>query len=184
MSYYGIPPGLDLEDRHPAVGAWFLGPRAENFHILKDIFESTLKSQEQARINLYSKDQPFITPEMQAKPLFQENIRKLAWELKALNDILKDHSVPFWSPRYQGHMNMDISFPAVIGYLVTMLYNPNNVATEASPFTTLVEKYVGQQLCRMLRYHVSDPLKKPTLSGKDVKPDAWGHITCVGPNAR
>ncbi|KAL9610984.1 MAG: hypothetical protein Q9167_004329 [Letrouitia subvulpina] len=78
MSYHGIPPGLDLEDRHPAVGAWFLGPRAENFHILKDIFESTLKSQEQARINLYPKDQPFITPEMQAKPLFQENIRKLA----------------------------------------------------------------------------------------------------------
>ena len=115
MAYYSLPPHLGVEDRHPAVGAWFLGPRGENFDILKGVFESTLKSQEQARINLYPQDQPFITPEIQAQPLFKQNIEKLTQELDALKEMLKVHSVPFWSPRYQAHMNMDISFPAVIG---------------------------------------------------------------------
>ena len=59
-----------------------------------------------------------------------------------------------------------------------MLYNPNNVATEASPFTTIVEKYVGQQLCLMLGYHIGQPLDNPTKQ-QELKPDAWGHITCV-----
>ena len=46
-----------------------------------------------------------------------------------------------------------------------MMYNPNNVATEASPYTTKLERDVGQELCHMLGYR---PFPVP-----------WGHITCV-----
>lgn len=50
---------------------------------------------------------------------------------------------------------------------MSMMYNPNNVATEASPFTTTLEKDVGMQFCRMLGYRVDDDFP------------GWGHITCV-----
>lgn len=47
-----------------------------------------------------------------------------------------------------------------------MMYNPNNVATEASPLTTEKEREVGMDLCYMLGYGYNG-----------VTP--WGHITCV-----
>ena len=53
-----------------------------------------------------------------------------------------------------------------------MLYNQNNVATEANPFTTLIEKTVGEQLCKMLGYIV-------TPAGDPEEPVGSGHITCV-----
>ena len=107
------PPKID--DRHAAVGAWFLGPRAENFDILKEIFESTLQSQEKARVNLFKGDPAMITSEMQATDLFKQNIENLRSQLLALSGMLAEHSVPFWSPRYQAHMLMESSIPAIIG---------------------------------------------------------------------
>lgn len=50
--------------------------------------------------------------------------------------------------------------------MATMMYNPNNVATEASPLTTEKEREVGRELCDMLGYGYDN-----------VTP--WGHITCV-----
>lgn len=50
--------------------------------------------------------------------------------------------------------------------MATMMYNPNNVATEASPLTTEKEREVGRELCYMLGYGYDN-----------VTP--WGHITCV-----
>ena len=67
---------------------------------------------------------------------------------------------------------MDMSMPAILGYLSAMFYNPNNVAFEASPFTTLLELEVGRQLCDMLGYNTD--VEKPDL------PLAGGHITCDG----
>lgn len=67
---------------------------------------------------------------------------------------------------------MDLSMPALMGYFMTMLYNPNNVSIEASPFTTVVEMEVGSDLCKMFGFNV-DP-------DKQDQPVAWGHITCDG----
>ena len=39
----------------------------------------------------------------------------------------------------QGHMNWDTSLPANVGYIAGLLYNPNNVASEGGPATTLME---------------------------------------------
>lgn len=66
-------------------------------------------------------------------------------------------------------MSVDQSLPAILGYLSTMFYNPNNVAFEASPLTTRLEIEVGVQLCDMLGYTVDNS-----------KSTAWGHITCDG----
>ena len=67
---------------------------------------------------------------------------------------------------------MDLSMPALLGYFMTMIYNPNNVSIEASPFTTVAEMTTGDDLCRMFGYNV-DP------KNKDL-PLAWGHIVCGG----
>ena len=72
-------------------------------------------------------------------------------------------------------MSVDQNLPAILGYLSTMFYNPNNVAFEASPFTTLLELKVGDQLCEMLGYRTSDEEDQ-----EDTRPVGWGHITCDG----
>jgi glutamate/tyrosine decarboxylase-like PLP-dependent enzyme len=55
---------------------------------------------------------------------------------------------------------------------MTMLYNPNNVAIEARPFSTAAEILVGEQLCELLGYNNNKYIE-------DV-PTGWGHITCDG----
>ena len=67
---------------------------------------------------------------------------------------------------------MDLSMPAVLGFIMTQLYNPNNVAFEASPITTIVEMEVGETLSTTFGYNV-DPEKTEL-------PLAWGHTTSGG----
>ncbi|KAL9107284.1 MAG: hypothetical protein Q9227_007826 [Pyrenula ochraceoflavens] len=69
-------------------------------------------------------------------------------------------------------MCMDLSTPALLGYFMTMIYNPNNVSIEASPLTTVAEMAVGDDLCNLFGYNV-DPENKD-------HPVAWGHIACDG----
>ena len=69
-------------------------------------------------------------------------------------------------------MGMDLSMPALLGYFMTMIYNPNNVSIEVSPLTTVAEMTVGDELCKMFGYNV-DPEHKE-------QPLAWGHIACDG----
>ncbi|GAW25935.1 putative pyridoxal-dependent decarboxylase domain protein [Rosellinia necatrix] len=61
---------------------------------------------------------------------------------------------------------------SLLGYFMTMLYNPNNVAIEASPLSTVAEIEVGEQLCELFGYNI-DP------DNNDM-PTGWGHITCDG----
>jgi glutamate/tyrosine decarboxylase-like PLP-dependent enzyme len=84
-------------------------------------------------------------------------------------------SVPFFSMRYQGHMNWDLTIPGILGYFATMLYNPNNVAFEGSTATTLLEILVGDDLCQMLGYTIPDA---DAIENGAIRP--WGHVTCDG----
>ena len=69
----------------------------------------------------------------------------------------------------------DVSMPATLGYLMALMYNPNNVAVEGSPLTSIIEYDVGQQLCNMIGLEVN-----PSATLALAKPSAWGHITCDG----
>ena len=69
-------------------------------------------------------------------------------------------------------MCTDLTMPGLLGYFMTMLYNPNNVALEASPLTTVAELKAGQQLCNLFGYNTNE--------GNNEEPLAWGHITCDG----
>jgi glutamate/tyrosine decarboxylase-like PLP-dependent enzyme len=69
-------------------------------------------------------------------------------------------------------MSTDMSMASLLGYFMTMIYNPNNVAIEASPLSTVAEIEVGEQLCELFGYNIDpDNLDAPT---------SWGHVTCDG----
>lgn len=65
-------------------------------------------------------------------------------------------------------MAFESSLPSILGWLAAMLFNPNNVAFEASPITTLLELDAGMQICEMIGYSECG----------DTRP--WGHIACDG----
>lgn len=89
-------------------------------------------------------------------------------------------------------MCTDMAMPGLLGYFMTMIYNPNNVTVEASPFTTVIELRAGKQLCDMFGYNTEPEktdLKKSNskkTSAKKTDPNetkmplSWGHITCDG----
>ena len=155
--------------------AWFLGPKAENVDLLKEMVLSAIDSHVAFRRSFHPEDPSHITPAMKASPGFEEGVARMRAEVAGLLDKLK-MSAPFASMRYQGHMLWDQVLPATIGLFAGMLYNQNNVAAEASPVTTRLEIEVGNDLCRMLGYHVPGEGKAP----KPGKPAPWGHITSGG----
>ncbi|KAF6824113.1 hypothetical protein CPLU01_11042 [Colletotrichum plurivorum] len=157
--------------KHALVSSWFLGPRGENTDVLQHLLNEALERHRLARIELANDgDQPiFITDDMKQLPVYKDSIHKLTEKSTGVSEDLARHSVPFWSPRYNAHMNMDTTLASIVGYMSAMIYNPNNVATEASPYTTDKEREVGEQLCEMLGYIAQD---------EDAAP--WGHLTCDG----
>lgn len=106
---------VDHRLEHARVGSWFLGPRAENFDLLKEFFAHILDDQRVARESIYKDDPAFITAEMRATEGFKESIAQLWDDVKDLSKGLATHSIPFWSPRYNAHMNMDTAMSSMIG---------------------------------------------------------------------
>jgi glutamate/tyrosine decarboxylase-like PLP-dependent enzyme len=114
----------------------------------------------------------FIPQSVQDSAEFKRVTAKISTAVQQTASMLGRHSIPFWSPRYQAHMCTDLSMPAMLGYMMTMMYNPNNVALEASPISTVAEIEVGEQLCEMFGF-VNNPENKNDPTG-------WGHVTCGG----
>lgn len=164
-------PSLTLDtDGSRAVEAWFLGPKAENAAMLERFVVEAIRDHAFWRRNYHPGDPTHITEAARHTNEYVLALDALEGGFQGLLAALKK-SVPFFSPRYQGHMNWDLTIPGMLGYFAAMLYNPNNVAFEGSTATTFLELLVGDDLCRMLGYSV-DKVANGTR--------AWGHITCDG----
>jgi glutamate/tyrosine decarboxylase-like PLP-dependent enzyme len=151
--------GNDLD-----LGSIFLGPKGENADIFEKLLLEAFRDHVFWRRNFHPED-GFVVQEIEKRsPEYERSISALSQELLGLLGELKA-GVPFFSPRYIGHMTSDLTMASLIGYFATMLYNPNNVAAEASPVTTRMELEVATQLARMVGY---DPEQQ------------WGHITSGG----
>lgn len=157
-----------------ALEAWFLGPKAENADELERFIVEAIRDQVFWRRNFHPSDPTHITGEMKRSPEYLEAMDSLTEGYQSLLAFLKK-SVPFFSMRYQGHMNWDLTIPGILGYFAAMLYNPNNVAFEGSTATTILEILVGDDLCRMLGYTIPD---EAAIDKGAIRP--WGHITCDG----
>ena len=160
---------------HGVPEAWFLGPKAENLDLMKDMVLEALDSHAEFRRAFHPEDPSHITDAIRQSPGFIDGVAHLRSQLRELLDKLK-LSASFTSMRYQGHMLWDQALPAAIGLFAGMLYNQNNVAAEASPVTTRLEIEVGNDLCRMLGY----PVPKEGQPPKPGKAVPWGHITSGG----
>ncbi|KAF4984522.1 hypothetical protein FZEAL_318 [Fusarium zealandicum] len=153
-----------------AVHAYFIGPKGTNLPDFRANINTILDELLAARQSYYPEDQPFISKDFRRSESFLKARGNLRLATEKVAQLLGEHSAPFWSPRYEAHMCTDLTMSSMLGYFMTMLYNPNNIALEASPMTTLVELRVGQQLCKLFGYNI-DQQKSPL---------SWGHITCDG----
>jgi glutamate/tyrosine decarboxylase-like PLP-dependent enzyme len=146
------------------LGSVFLGPKAENADLFERLLLEAFRDHVFWRRNFHPED-GFVLRELDKRtPAYERATSILSQELLGLLGELKG-GVPFFSPRYIGHMSSDLTMASLIGYFAAMLYNPNNVAAEASPVTTRLELDVAAQLARMIGY---DPDRQ------------WGHITSGG----
>jgi hypothetical protein len=70
---------------------------------------------------------------MTASEEFRAQAQKLENEFYGLSRLLNDFSVPFFSQRYAAHMTFETSLPAILGWILTILFNPNNVGSVYMP---------------------------------------------------
>lgn len=143
--------------------SWFLGPKAENADLLERLILEALRDCVFWRRNFHPEDDILITEKVKREDAFQDSLALVRQEFLTMLANLK-RDVPFYSPRYIGHMLGDQLLPAIAAYFAAMLHNPNNVTLEASPITTQYEMEVARQLARLMGY-----------AG-----ETWGHITSGG----
>jgi hypothetical protein len=142
----------------------FLGPKGENAEVFERLLLDAFRDHVFWRRNHHPEDGFLVNEAEKHEPPYERSISILRQELLGLLSELKA-GVPFFSPRYIGHMCSDLTMASLVGYFATMLYNPNNVAAEASPVTTRMELEVAAQLAGMIGY----------ASGGQ-----WGHLTSGG----
>ncbi|AXH64706.1 MULTISPECIES: pyridoxal phosphate-dependent decarboxylase family protein [Providencia] len=147
------------------VDALFLGPKSENAVFFKEMMEYSVSEHMHWRSSYHPEDPDLISTVDRYAPEYRDTLYRTEGILNQLSSKLKTTSVPWFSPRYMGHMNADTLMISNLAYVMAMMYNPNNCAQESSPTTTVLEIEAGLDLCAMFGYDVQH---------------AWGHITSGG----
>jgi len=180
------PGPMEDDESYMKVAAWFLGPKGENKQMFEEFIDLAVQEHCDWRNDYYPQDSRYVTEQVKASSQYKGQVELIRQEMKKLLSRMRN-STPFFSSRYKGHMNWDVSMIGCLGYFMTTLWNGNNVAVEASPFTTMVETEVGKQLCTMLGYAVKQetfPAPGPSHFANGSAPSApihgWGHITSCG----
>lgn len=145
--------------------ALFLGPKSENYDFFRQMLLFLMDDHAEWRRYFHPNDAPIVSDGEKGQKDFLDTLQKTREALVDLAGQLQESSTPWFSPRYLGHMNTDTLMAANLGYMLTVLYNPNNCAYEGSPATTALEIQVGRQLATLMGY---DPQR------------CWGHITSGG----
>jgi len=158
-------PTPDLSFMHP----YFMGAYAENEPVMEGILLEFFRDHAYWRRNFHPENMPPIPTTATYREDYNEFLARMRQELGTLSADLKK-SVPFFSPRYLGHMAADLLIPGVLAQMMTLLYNPNNVSDDAAPATLQKELDVGQMLAKMVGFNI-DP-------GQGTV--AWGHLTSGG----
>lgn len=152
-------------DHKTDVNALFLGPKSENRKFFKEMLDLVMDEHIYWRRDFHPSDRPIMGVRQQHTEAFEETLMRTEEALLELSSRLKGGSIPAFSPRYLGHMLSDTLMAANLGYLATILYNPNNCSYDASPASSELELEVGQQFAQLFGY---DPER------------AWSHITAGG----
>lgn len=142
------------DPREIALKSVFLGPQGENTPWVMKLVSETLERWASWRSSRFPSDGNAISPSDQNEPEFlarRERFRNTTHEL--LTRFEKE--VPKFSPRYVGHMFSEISLPALMGHIVALLHNPNNISGEASRVGIQIEDEAIGYLLSMVGFPAS-----------------------------
>ncbi len=154
----------DCDHEEIALKSFFLGPQSENASWIHELVLHIFRRWYAWRKELYPEDGTAITQDNKLSDLFTERKHTFRNEVNTLLERFEDE-VPSFSPRYIGHMLTEISLPALLGHIITLLHNPNNISGEVSNIGLAIEKEAVGALIEMLGYN---PEK------------AYGHFTSGG----
>ena len=147
------------------INGLFLGPKSENGKFFIEKVTDVINEHLYWRKDFHPEDDPIVSLHEKNQEEFKLTEQKTAEVVDKICAKLKETSMPWHSPRYLGHMNADILMPSMLGYIAAMLYNPNNVAYEASTATSPMELEVGKDFAKLMGYD---------------KEKGWGHICTDG----
>jgi hypothetical protein len=150
-----------------STDAWFLGPKGENSDILIELLKTAIKSIIEGRMEFHPEDTAIINPQFKDKKNYKNAVGLIRKNYDKLISLLNQYDTPFYSFRYQGHMNWELTLPSVAAYFAAMMHNPNNVTVQASTATTYLELALGKDICSMIG-----------MIGNEPAP--WSHITADG----
>ena len=141
--------GCDPDD--VAIKSFFLGPQAENADWFRAVFEHIVETYLEWRRRIHADDGRAISVADRAMPQFVEKRRVFR---SLVHELLQrfEREVPKFSPRYIGHMFSETSMPAMVGHVVTLLHNPNNVSGESSRVGVQLEEEAVGELVQMLGF--------------------------------
>jgi glutamate/tyrosine decarboxylase-like PLP-dependent enzyme len=159
-----------VRERSKQLGAWFLGPKAENAELSERMIHYILDDYFHWRRNYFPSDEILIPQSLRRESVEWED--RLSQQVAEMLAGLRRH-FPFYSPRYIAHMLSDQTIPSVLGYFAGMLYNPNNVTPEAAPVTVKWEFEVAADILRMVGY-------KAPPEGESREEFGWAHVTGGG----
>lgn len=139
------------DPREIALKSFFLGPQAENAPWVCDLFFQVLNQWIKWRKSVYPEDGVAISEADQNSIEFlkrRHNFEKFALELVTRFES----EVPKFSPRYVGHMFSEISLPALMGHVISLLHNPNNISGESSRVGIQIEEEAVHELLKMVGF--------------------------------
>lgn len=146
------------------IKALFIGDKAENGERFLQIINKLFLEHIDWRKNYIANDIPAISDADRECPSYVYTDERMGQVMDELSKRLCTGSVPWNSAgRYWGQMNSETLLPAIAAYAFTMLWNPNNVALEASMATSEMEAEVGEDFANFFDYT-----------------DGWGHISADG----
>src|SRR5262249_8177505 len=132
----------------------FLGPRSENAEWVARQFELVLGAWFKWRRSLYPADGCAISPADQSDAEFARRQAVVEGLLRDLA-VRFENEMPKHSPRYVGHMFSEISLPALLGHLVALVHNPNNISGESSRVGVKIEDEAVAALLAMVGFQPS-----------------------------
>jgi glutamate/tyrosine decarboxylase-like PLP-dependent enzyme len=134
-----------------ALKAFFIGTHSENKEFFQDQVQSLIQSWMLWRSKNYRMDGTGISNEDQASPGFKEATLRLS---KIYQSLIRrfENEIPAYSPHYVSHMLSESTTPAILGHLLALLHNPNNVTRDASSVGLEIEKEAVAMLAKMLNF--------------------------------
>ncbi len=141
----------NLIDQNQRFKSFFLGPQAENAPLVKKLGTFIFAHWFEWRKRNFPDDGVAVTEGDQLSPEFIAQTEKMKLHLL---DLLArfQKEVPSFSPRYIGHMVSEISIPALLGHIVTLLHNPNNITDEVARVSIEIEREAIHDLMTMVGY--------------------------------